>query len=70
MAMGETVPLAKGKSVIQKYANGGSVMSESKVAKLPARGSKPAPVVKATGAKIATFKNGGSSAKKASGRGC
>ena len=58
---------AKGKSVIQKYANGGSVMSESKVANLPARGSKPAPVEKATGAKIATYKNGGSAMKKGMG---
>jgi hypothetical protein len=67
MAMGETVPMAKGKSVIQKYANGGSVMSESKVANLPARGSKPAPVEKATGAKIATYKNGGNVGKKGMG---
>jgi hypothetical protein len=67
MAMGESVPMAKGKSVIQKYANGGSVMSESKVANLPARGSKPAPVEKATGAKIATYKNGGSAMKKGMG---
>ena len=67
MAMGETVPMAKGKSVIQKYAKGGAVMSESKVANLPARGSKPAPVEKATGAKIATFKKGGSAMKKGMG---
>jgi hypothetical protein len=67
MAMGETVPMAKGKSVIQKYAKGGAVMSESKVANLPARGSKPAPVEKATGAKIATFKNGGNVGKKGMG---
>lgn len=58
MAMGESVPLAKGKSVIQKYANGGAVMAESKVANLPAKG-EVMPVVKATGAKIATFKKGG-----------
>lgn len=58
MAMGETVPLAKGKAVIQKYAKGGAVMSESKVANLPARGGVY-PVKKATGEKIATFKKGG-----------
>jgi hypothetical protein len=67
LAMGESVPMAKGKSVIQKYAKGGAVMSESKVANLPARGSKPAPVEKATGAKIATFKKGGNVGKKGMG---
>ena len=67
MAAGETISLAKGKSVIQKYATGGAVMSESKVANLPARGSKPAPVEKATGAKIATFKKGGAVPKKGMG---
>lgn len=64
MAMGESIPLAKGKSVIPKYANGGSVMSESKVANLPARGSAPPPLTKATGEKIATFKKGGNVGKK------
>jgi hypothetical protein len=64
MAMGETVPMAKGKSVIQKYANGGAVMSESKVANLPARGSAPPPIEKSSGTKIATYKKGGNVAKK------
>jgi hypothetical protein len=67
MAMGETVPMAKGKSVIQKYANGGSVMSESKVANLPARGSAPPPIEKSSGTKIATYKKGGNVAKKGMG---
>jgi hypothetical protein len=67
MAMGETVPMAKGKSVIQKYANGGSVMSESKVANLPARGSAPPPLEKSSGTKIATYKKGGNVAKKGMG---
>ena len=67
MAMGESVPMAKGKSVMPKYAKGGAVMSESKVANLPPRGSKSAPVEKATGAKIATFKKGGSPSKKGMG---
>jgi len=64
MAMGETVPLAKGKAVIQKYANGGSVMNESKVATLPARGSAPSPLEKSSGTKIATYKKGGAVPKK------
>ena len=63
MAMGESVPLAGGKSVIQKYAKGGAVMAESKAANLPAKGSPLAPE-KATGAKIATMKKGGMAAKK------
>jgi len=67
MAMGETVPMAKGKSVIQKYANGGAVMSESKVANLPARGSAPPPIEKSSGTKIATYKKGGNVAKKGMG---
>jgi hypothetical protein len=58
MAMGESVPLAKGKAVIQKYAKGGAVMAEGGVANLPARGGALQPA-KATGAKIATFKKGG-----------
>ena len=58
MAMGEAVPMAPGKSVIQKYAGGGKVMSEKGVANLPAKGTV-APIPKATGEKIATFKNGG-----------
>lgn len=67
MAMGESVPMAKGKSVILKYAKGGAVMSESKVANLPARGSAPPPLAKASGTKIATFKNGGNVPKKGMG---
>ena len=67
MAMGETVPMAKGKSVIQKYANGGAVMGESKVANLPARGSAPPPLEKSSGTKIATYKKGGNVAKKGMG---
>jgi hypothetical protein len=58
MAMGESVPLASGKAVIQKYAKGGAVMAENGAANLPAKGGVLKPV-KATGAKIATFKNGG-----------
>jgi hypothetical protein len=58
---------AKGKSVIQKYAKGGAVMNESKVALLPARGSAPQPLEKATGTKIATYKNGGNVGKKGMG---
>ena len=63
MAMGESVPMAKGKSVIQKYAKGGAVMAEGGVANLPAKGAPKEPV-KATGAKIATMKKGGMAAKK------
>jgi hypothetical protein len=58
MAMGEAVPMAPGKSVIQKYAGGGKVMPEKGVANLPAKGGA-LPIPKATGAKIATYKNGG-----------
>ena len=58
MAMGESVPMAKGKSVIQKYAKGGAVMAEGGAANLPAKGGVLEPV-KATGAKIATYKKGG-----------
>lgn len=64
MAMGESVPMAKGKSVIQKYAKGGAVMNESKVANLPARGSAPPPFEKSSGTKIATYKKGGAVPKK------
>ena len=65
MGAGEPVATAKGKSVIQKYKSGGSVMPESRVANLPARGSAPPPLPKHTG-KIATMKKGGA-AKKMSG---
>jgi len=58
MAMGESVPMAKGKSVIQKYAKGGAVMAEGGAANLPAKGGI-LEQMKATGAKIATFKKGG-----------
>ena len=58
MGAGESAATAKGKSVIQKYKSGGSVMSESRVANLPARGSAPPPLPKPTG-KIATMKKGG-----------
>jgi hypothetical protein len=58
MAMGQSVPLASGKAVIQKYAKGGAVMAEGGVANLPAKGSPKAPT-KATGEKIATMKRGG-----------
>jgi hypothetical protein len=64
--MGESVPLASGKSVIQKYAKGGAVMAESKAANLPAKGGALQPA-KATGAKIATFKKGGMAAQKGMG---
>jgi hypothetical protein len=67
MAMGETVPMAKGKSVIQKYAKGGAVMNESKAANLPARGSAPPPLEKSSGTKIATYKKGGAVPKKGMG---
>ena len=66
MAMGESVPMAKGKSVIQKYAKGGAVMAEGGVANLPAKGGALRPA-KATGAKIATFKKGGAVPKKGMG---
>jgi hypothetical protein len=58
MAMGESVPMAKGKGSLPKFAGGGAVMAESKVANLPAKG-EVMPLVKGTGAKIATFKRGG-----------
>ena len=64
MAMGESVPMASGKSVIQKYARGGAVMAEGGVANLPARGSAPPPLEKSDGTKIATYKKGGKAAKK------
>jgi hypothetical protein len=63
MAMGESVPMAKGKSVIQKYAKGGAVMAEGGVANLPAKGGALQPM-KATGEKIATLKKGGMPVKK------
>ncbi len=66
MAMGESVPMAKGKSVIQKYAKGGAVMAEGGAANLPARGGVLEPM-KATGAKIATLKKGGLASKKGMG---
>ena len=66
MAMGESVPLAKGKAVIQKYAKGGAVMAEGGAANLPAKGGVLAPM-KATGAKIATLKKGGAVPKKGMG---
>jgi len=58
MAMGQSVPLASGKAVIQKYAKGGAVLPEGGVADLPAKGS-PKASAKATGEKIATMKRGG-----------
>jgi hypothetical protein len=63
MAMGESVPLASGKAVIQKYAKGGAVMAEGGVANLPAKGGVLEPT-KSTGAKIATMKKGGMAGKK------
>jgi hypothetical protein len=66
MAMGESVPMAKGKSVIQKYAKGGAVMAEGGAANLPAKGGVLEPM-KATGAKIATLKKGGAVPKKGMG---
>ena len=70
MGMGESIAKAKGKSVIQKYKSGGSVMREGGVANLPARGSAPPPLPKPTG-KIATMKRGGAAkpVKKSAGRG-
>jgi hypothetical protein len=64
LAMGASEGTAKasGKSVIQKYAKGGAVMPESRVANLPARGSAPPPLPKPTG-KIATMKKGGMAKK-------
>jgi len=66
LAMGESVPMAGGKSVIQKYAKGGAVMPESGAANLPARGGVLQPK-KATGEKIATMKKGGAVPKKGMG---
>ena len=63
MAMGESVPMAKGKSVIQKYAKGGAVMAEGGAANLPARGGVLEPM-KSTGEKIASLKKGGMAPKK------
>jgi hypothetical protein len=66
MAMGESVPLAAGKGVIQKYKNGGSI-AESKVANLPVRGSAPPPLArpaKGEAGKIATMKRGGAMPKR------
>lgn len=66
MAMGESIPMAKGKSVMPKYAKGGSVMSESKVATLPAKGERPKLARPAAGeaGKIATMRNGGKAMSK------
>lgn len=71
LAMGASEGAAKagGKAVIQKYAKGGAVMPESRMANLPARGSAPPPLPKPTG-KIATMRSGGKAVKKSSGRGC
>ena len=66
MAQGETIALAKGKSVIQKYAKGGAVMAEGGAANLPAKGGVLKPE-SATGAKIATMKKGGMAGKKGMG---
>lgn len=82
LAMGASDETAKaaGKGAMPKFAKGGSVMSESRVANLPARGSAPPPLPKPTG-KIATMKKGGKAkgpglmiaialpTKKAAGRG-
>jgi hypothetical protein len=70
LAMGasDSTAEASGKAVIQKYAKGGAVMPESRVANLPARGSAPPPLPKPTG-KIATMRSGGKAVKKSSGRG-
>lgn len=66
MAMGESVPMAKGKSVMPKYAKGGAVMAESKVANLPAKGERPKLARPAPGeaGKIATLKSGGKAPSK------
>ena len=74
MAMGESVPMAKGKSVMPKYAKGGAVMSEGGVANLPAKGSAPPPLARPAegmAGKIATLKKGGSAKpmRKVAGRG-
>jgi len=69
MGAGDSVATAKGKSVIQKYKSGGSVMREGGVANLPARGSKAPPLERPAAGmagKIATMKKGGA-AKKMSG---
>lgn len=63
---GAETHLKKGGKVA-KYANGGAVMKESKVANLPARGSAPPPLEKSSGTKIATYKKGGAAAKKGMG---
>lgn len=69
MAMGESVPMAKGKSVMPKYAKGGAVMAESKVANLPAKGDRPPLERPAPGqaGKIATLKKGGAVPKRGMG---
>jgi hypothetical protein len=68
LAMGQSgaeTHLKKGGKVA-KYAKGGAVMSESKVANLPARSSAPPPLPKPTG-KIATLKKGGAVPKRGMG---
>ena len=60
-----------GGPAIKKFAKGGSVMSESKVTNLPARGGaypQPKPMAGNAG-KVATMKHGGSAVKKSAGRG-
>jgi len=74
MAMGESVPMAKGKSVMPKYASGGAVMKEGGVANLPAKGSAPPPLARPAAGmagKIATLKKGGAAKpmRKVAGRG-
>ena len=70
MAMGESVPLASGKSVMPKYAKGGAVMSEKGVRNLPAKDSAPPPLSRPAAGmagKIATLKKGGAVPKKGMG---
>lgn len=75
MAMGDSVPLASGKSVIPKYAKGGAVMAEGKAATLINDSARKNPLPRpmpGNEGKIATLKKGGAVPKfmkKAAGRG-
>ena len=58
LAMGITDGNKMKKGGVARFANGGKVMPESKVANLPAVADTPI-ITKGTGAKIATMKRGG-----------
>ena len=71
MAMGDSVPLASGKSVMPKYAKGGAVMAEGKAATAINDSSRKSPLPRPTpgnAGKIATLKKGGVAKKAGRGR--